>query len=286
MPNPSARIPNRIPTLLLLSLLTACGGGGGDSPTPSGSTAGTAQTSATNGTSSVTSGSGQTTAEDNSSSGTTAFSAQLLAAPADGTTISGVVQFQLQGTGIENAELLPPTGYAPVLGTFTVSPDKTMATLNFNTASLPNGTLRLRVSAYDRPAGTAGASEAVVMPMRQWQVQNATPAAPTAVPDASYMPLVMLPFANLPYVDPQALNDLWAMSDAAFSDYVTNNWTQFEGTLRRYVPSNVEFDFPTPNGFYAAWSSCLATHGATACHETVLYLRGLMLNKQSAQSTA
>jgi hypothetical protein len=286
---------------LLLSLLAACGGGGGSSAPPV-STAGTTQTGSTDssgttgnsssgttgGTNSpATSGSPSTpTTEQPSSSGTTAFSAQLLAAPADGTTISGVVQFQLQGTGIENAELLPPTGYAPVLGHFTVSPDKTMATLTFDTASLPNGTLRVRVSAYDKPAGTAGASEAVVMPTRQWRLQNAMPAVPTAVPDASYMPLVMLPFTNLPYVDPQALNDLWAMSDAAFSDYVTNHWTQFEATLHRYVPANVDFDFPTPNGFYAAWSSCIDMHGATACHETVLYLRGLMLSKQSAQTPA
>lgn len=51
----------------------------------------------------------------------TAFSATLVQAPAAGATIGGTVNFVVDGTGIENCELLPPTGYSPKYGTFALN---------------------------------------------------------------------------------------------------------------------------------------------------------------------
>jgi hypothetical protein len=85
-----------------------------------------------------------------------------------------MVAIEVQGSGIENVELLPATGYTPRLGVFTVSPDKTLARLNFDTTMVPNGLLRIRVSAFNAPAGQPG-SEIIAMSVRTVTLQNDPP---------------------------------------------------------------------------------------------------------------
>ncbi|KRB85209.1 hypothetical protein ASE07_21120 [Noviherbaspirillum sp. Root189] len=109
------------------------------------------------------------------------FSATLTSAPADGGTISGITRLELRGSGIANAELLPASGYAPTYGTFNVSADRTMAWLDFDSRSLPDGVKDFRISAYNVTQGQPGASEIVVMPARRWNIQNGS-VQPSDVP--------------------------------------------------------------------------------------------------------
>jgi hypothetical protein len=284
MLNPSPKTA----TILLCTLLSACGGGGDTSSSP----ASTLSTSGGTSNGTIAGTAATSVSSDPASPSPTAFAAQITAAPSDGATLNGIVHFEIHGTGIESAELLPPTGSSPVLGTFTVSADKTVATLDFDTTTLPNGTLQLRASAFNQPAGTASASEIVAMPTRKWTLgntppyqMNPPPPDPTSIPDASYMPEVLIALSRLPYVDPQALTALQNMDDATFTDLVTNRWSQFESTIRRYVPVNVVFDYPTPLGFSGPWPVCMNDHGVAACREVVGYLRATMAGKQPAQPT-
>ncbi|HJV79931.1 DUF4214 domain-containing protein, partial [Noviherbaspirillum sp.] len=88
----------------------------------------------------------------------------LVKASPDGATLSGVVEIEVQGTGMENVELLPESGYTPVLARFAVSADKTVARLSFDTRNLPNALFRVRISAFDVAPGNFGATELVAMP--------------------------------------------------------------------------------------------------------------------------
>lgn len=108
------------------------------------------------------------------------FSASVSAAPADGATVSGVIRLKIRGNGITNAELLPATGYSPRLGVFNVSTDKTYAWLDFDTSALPDGQRSVRISAFDVPAGQAGAKEIIAMPTRSWNFSNGATNAFTA----------------------------------------------------------------------------------------------------------
>lgn len=123
-------------------------------------------------------------------SGSTSFAATTALAPADGAGVSGRVRLEIRGSGIENAELLPASGYTPVYGTFSVSEDNTSAVLDFDTRSLPNGPIQLRVSAFNVPAGQSGAREIIAMSPRSWTVENA----------ASNPDLVSTTQATEPYV--------------------------------------------------------------------------------------
>jgi hypothetical protein len=102
----------------------------------------------------------------------TTFTAAATAAPANGAVVSGTIHLELHGTGISSAELLPASGYSPRFGMFNVSPDRTMAWLDFDTRSVPDGATGVRVSAYNVTEGQPGASEIVAMPARQWTVSN------------------------------------------------------------------------------------------------------------------
>ncbi|NEX64599.1 DUF4214 domain-containing protein [Noviherbaspirillum galbum] len=102
------------------------------------------------------------------------FQASLANAPQDGAILSGVVRMEVRGNAMENVELLPASGYTPRLGVFQVSPDKTYAWLDFNTANLPDGLLTARISAFNVPGGAPNAIESVVMPARTWQLRNGT----------------------------------------------------------------------------------------------------------------
>lgn len=102
------------------------------------------------------------------------FSAQVTNAPADGATISGKVSLEVTGTGIENAELLPQSGYTPQYAVFSISPDKTRASVDFDTTKLSNGKLAVRITAFNAPAGSSTAGEIVAMATRTWNIQNTT----------------------------------------------------------------------------------------------------------------
>ena len=102
----------------------------------------------------------------------TTFTATVTSAPAEGATVSGITHLELHGSGIANAELLPANGYTPRLGVFNVSADRTMAWLDFDTRSLPDGVTAVRISAYNTAEGQPDATEIVAMPARQWNFAN------------------------------------------------------------------------------------------------------------------
>lgn len=273
-----SRVSLKCATVLLSALLAACGGGGGGgSPTAT----------ADNQTDQTGSGSPTAPSTPSDSSGGSAlpsepFAATLASAPADGAIVRGTVTMEVQGSSIENAELLPPEGYSPQLGVFTLSPDKRRASLDFDTRTLPNGTLRARVSAFNQPAGSGGATEIVAMPTRSWLLRNDPPPAPAQIPPASYMPEVQISSLALPYVDPQPLRTMMAMDDASYESMLANEWPRVEGVLLQYIPAHVVLMPPTPLGFQGPWYSCLRDHTRLACREAMNNMIGLMTGKQPA----
>ncbi|HYD81000.1 MAG TPA: hypothetical protein VEC06_14430 [Paucimonas sp.] len=106
---------------------------------------------------------------------TAPFHARIAAAPAGGAAVSGVVRLEVQGNELRNVELLPASGYAPRLGVFNITGDRTFAWLDLDTRVLGNGAPTVRVSAFNAPAGQAGATEIVAMPARTWNVANPPP---------------------------------------------------------------------------------------------------------------
>jgi hypothetical protein len=97
--------------------------------------------------------------------------ASISQAPAHTASVSGVVRLEVTGTGMANVELLPAVGYAPVFGRFAVSADGTSAVLDWDTRYVVEGFAAYRISAFDRPAGSAGAAE-VVAGTRGYTVDN------------------------------------------------------------------------------------------------------------------
>lgn len=100
------------------------------------------------------------------------FSAQVTSAPVDGATLSGTVNFTVNGTNMRRVELLPPGGYTPLIGAFTISADYTLATFALDTTKLPEGPFKGRIVAYYTPPGSPTTSEIVAMPPRSWYVNN------------------------------------------------------------------------------------------------------------------
>lgn len=103
---------------------------------------------------------------------TGAFTASVTMTPPQDALVGGFLRLEVRGSGIRNVELLPANGYSPRLGVFSVSGDRSFAWLDLDTTKLPNGVLEARISAFDVPAGEAGAKEIVAMPVHQWRVQN------------------------------------------------------------------------------------------------------------------
>jgi hypothetical protein len=178
----------------------------------------------------------------------------------------------VRGSGLENVESLPPDGFEPKLGVFSVSADKTYARLEFDTKSLPNGTLLSRIIAFDKPSGSGDARQEIAMATRQWLLRNNPEPVVARIPPASYMPEVRISYVNLPLVGPQPINQLRQLDDATFDSMLKNDWPRVEAILRIYVPANVVLMPPTPLNFHAAWSACLDRHGLLACKEAMLYL--------------
>lgn len=112
------------------------------------------------------------------------FAATVTVAPPDGTTLSGFVKLEVRGSGLGNVELLPADAYLPIWAAFTLSDDRTIASLDLDTRILPNGPIRLRISAFNRPAGDPTASEIIAMPARTWNINNAASSFTAAVANA------------------------------------------------------------------------------------------------------
>ena len=109
------------------------------------------------------------------------FNAVLTQAPPHDSNLTGVYSLEVRGTGLGNVELLPESGYSPLLGRFAVSPDKTTARLEFDTRIVPNYLLRARIVAFDVAPGNIGAREMVVMPARSWWLRNSP--SPVGTPE-------------------------------------------------------------------------------------------------------
>lgn len=105
------------------------------------------------------------------------FTAQVSIAPKEEATLNGIVRLAIEGSNIRNAELLPATGYIPKYGQFTVTSDGTRAVLDFDTTTLPDGPVTMRISAFDQRVGDSAAKEIIAMPPRNWTIQN-TPVFP------------------------------------------------------------------------------------------------------------
>lgn len=103
------------------------------------------------------------------------FTATLTTAPADGAPVSGITRLEVHGSAIANAELLPASGYEPKLGVFNVSADRTVAWLNFDSRTLPDGVSNVRISAFNVTQGQPDATEIIAMPPRQWRLNNGLP---------------------------------------------------------------------------------------------------------------
>lgn len=161
---------------LLATLLAGCGGGGNQEATSGAKFLPTVWTSDGRATNSCLYDSGC------SSNPYAPFYAITNAAPPDGASLNGVVRLQIAGNELANVELLPANSYTPRYGVFNISADKTLAWLDFDTRLLPNGSTSLRISAFDKPAGQAGAREIVAMQPRSWSISNtALPAGAFAV---------------------------------------------------------------------------------------------------------
>lgn len=181
---------------VMVLMLVACGGGGSDDtaaaanrPPPADSSGGGANPPASppppapgdGGNNPPTSGGGASPPPDSSPVPPQEFTAQVTQAPADGERLSGTVQLEVRGSGMRNVELLPESGYVPKLADLQISEDGTLATLQLDTRVMTNGGIKLRIVAFDRPAGTAGAQEVVAMPSRTWLVSN--PEQPQGSPE-------------------------------------------------------------------------------------------------------
>lgn len=273
----------KLATAILCTVLAACGGGGGGgSPAAAVSQSDSSTPDSASGTTgdSVSPDPSPDADTGNASSPPAPITATVATAPADGATLNNTVRLEIRGNSIENAELLPPDGHAPQLGVFTVSADKTMAWLDFDTRTLPNGTLRARVSAFDRPAGSTGATEVVAMTTRAWLLRNEPPPAPERIPSASYMPEVHISNLALPYVDPQALQEMMQLNDDNYEALLRDEWPRVEGVMHQYLPPHVVLMPPTPMGFSGPWYGCLDLHTRVACREAMNNMIGLMMSKQ------
>lgn len=105
------------------------------------------------------------------------LSATVTVSPPMVALLKGTVRLEVRGSGMENVELVPVTG-SERYGSFLISPDKTHATFDLNADAMASGVYVLKISAYDRPAGTPGAREVVAMDYRIWEVRKPTDVIP------------------------------------------------------------------------------------------------------------
>ena len=75
---------------------------------------------------------------------------------------------------MQRVELLPASGYGPSLGVFKITGDKALAWMDLDTMRLPNGPLKVRVSAFGTPPKQSEVREIVAMTERTWNINNVT----------------------------------------------------------------------------------------------------------------
>ncbi|RJF97306.1 DUF4214 domain-containing protein [Noviherbaspirillum saxi] len=208
-------------------------------------------------------------------SGQAPLSAALVNAPADGAGVSGAVRLEVRGTGIENVELLPPSGYAPLIARFNVSADKTYAWIDLDTAGMPNGTMVSRIVAFSAASGQGG-TETVVMPARTWTLNNVPqPRLNGPIPSASYRPQVLLTLDDLPYVDPQPLVAMMQLDETSYRQMLANEAERVRQTMVTYIPNHVAL-YPAPMGFTGPWYSCVGTPSYVACRDSMNSMIAIM----------
>lgn len=144
---------------LAIFLSSACGGGSDSTATPTAPVAstGNASTPANNG--SVPTGGTPDTSTPSSLPVT--FAAQLIEGPPDNAFLgwdayANSATFVVAGAGMENVELVSANDERILYGRFTISPDKTRATLDWRFRNWPYGSWNLRIIAWDVPPGQAG----------------------------------------------------------------------------------------------------------------------------------
>jgi hypothetical protein len=98
--------------------------------------------------------------------------AETTVAPINGAIITGIVRLEAVGWNMRNVELLPDTGYEPVYARFIVSEDGRTAYVDFDTRTVPNGALDVRISAFNRFADEPDSGEFVAMRPHTWFVLN------------------------------------------------------------------------------------------------------------------
>jgi hypothetical protein len=94
------------------------------------------------------------------------FAASLVAAPpAPGFQFAGTaLNFVVNGSQLGNVELVSANNPSIIYGRFTISPDKTSATLTFNPLNPPYGEYNLRILAWNTPPGQGGEMIEVMSP--------------------------------------------------------------------------------------------------------------------------
>lgn len=249
--------------------LTACGGGGsgGDlnassngNATSSGSSNSEGSSDSDGGSVNPQAGSDASPPAADSSGGEEqdGFSASVASAPADGATLANRVRLEIEGSGIENAELLPAAGGRPY-ALFDVAADQSRAWVEFDTRTLSNGEVQVVIDAYDRPPRTSGARAIRAMQPRTWTIQNPSLSSPYP---GDY------PLRR----DAAPLQEKIDMSEEEFARMIDNEWPRVHALLQEYIPNNVVFEPPVPRGFEGPRSSCIqdAYAAPEACREYMI----------------
>ncbi len=238
--------------VLALSLsmsLSACGGGGSSGGAESGGfqMSDGAQTGAGSIASSGPSANGNGGQND--------FTVVATVVPADGAVLSNRARLEVEGQGIRNAELLPAAGGRPY-ARLNVDPDQLRAWVEFDTRTVPNGSMSFIIEAYDQPPRTAGTRAATAMQPRSWTIQNATISSPYP---GEY------PLSR----DRTPLETLTALSTEDFAREIEDEWPRIHAMLQDYIPNNVIFELPVPRGFEGPRGTCIQNAYASpeACRE-------------------
>lgn len=241
------RIGKLAATMLALSMsMAACGGGGGGSDNPQPGAGGIPPVVE------------PPPANGNGNGGSTDFAAAATVVPAEGTVLSERVRLEIEGTGIQNAELLPAAGGRPY-ALFNVEADQSRAWVEFDTRTVANGTVQFMIQAYDQPPRTAGAQTATAMQPRTWVIQNASISSPYP---GDY------PLRR----DAAPLQEMIDLGQEEFASRIEAEWPRIHALLQEYIPDNVVFVPPVPLGFEGPRSACIQNAYASpeACREYML----------------
>ena len=82
------------------------------------------------------------------------------------------MRLEVRGNLMQRVELLPASGNEPRLGVFKITNDKTFAWMDFDTTRLPNGPLKVRISAFGTPPEQSEVREIAAMSELTWNIDN------------------------------------------------------------------------------------------------------------------